>query len=115
MKNTLQEILAATSEVMKLSGEEILSNYRKQNLVTARQLFFYIAYENYYTYYKIGDFANRNHATVIHGHKKIKNELDYYPELETYINAIKLILSNIDRKWKNYHTIYNNINISHTL
>ena len=115
MKHNLKDILKATCQVMDVSEEQITSNRRLKNYVIARHLFFYVAYQNYHTYYQIAHITNRNHATVIHGYNKIKHELEYYPEISVYIKQIKSILINVDLKWLNYHTINNNINISHTL
>lgn len=112
----LKRILEAVSEVTLISENDIISKNRLQEMAFARHLYCYFACEKTRNSLKsIGKFINRDHATVIHGNKKILHELEYYPEVKHIVKRIDFKLKNIDEKWLNYHTINNNINISHTL
>jgi chromosomal replication initiation ATPase DnaA len=112
----LKRILKAVNEVTLISENDILSKNRLKEIVFARHLYCYFACEKTrYSLKSIGTFINRDHATVIHGNNKILYELEYYPEVRHIVKRIDFKLKNIDEKWLNYHTINNNINISHTL
>jgi chromosomal replication initiation ATPase DnaA len=112
----LKRILKAVSEVTLISENDILSKNRLQEIVFARHLYCYFACKNKMDSLKsIGTLINKDHATVIHGNKRISYELQYYPEVKQIVKRINFKLKNIDDKWLNYHTINNNINISHTL
>jgi chromosomal replication initiation ATPase DnaA len=112
----LERILKAVSEVTEISENDILSRNRLKETVLARHLYCYFACDKtFYSLKKIGMSINRDHASVIHGNKKILYEVEYYPEVAYLIKRINFKLKNIDEKWLNYHTINNNINISHTL
>jgi chromosomal replication initiation ATPase DnaA len=112
----LKRILKAVSEVTLISEEDILSKSRLKETVLARHLYCYFACEKTrYSLKSIGTLINRDHASVIHGNKRILYELEYYPEVKYIIKRIDFKLKDIDDKWLNYHTINNNINISHTL
>ena len=80
MKTTLTFIENAICIYFALTPEQLFSNTRKTEIITPRQLFFYMAYK--YTprsYASIGcyaqekELANRTwgHATVLHGAKVI--------------------------------------------
>ena len=112
----LNRILKAVSEATNISEEQIISKCRLKEVALARHLYFYTACkETSKSLNIIGKFVNRNHATVIYGNNKITYELEYYPEISKYVKSINCVLRNIDIKWLNYHTINNNINISHVL
>jgi chromosomal replication initiator protein len=112
----LKKILKAVSEVTDISEKQIISKSRLQEVSLARHLYFYFACKKTNKCLReIGELVKRNHATVIHGQKKISYELEYYPEISHFVKIINLNLKNVDKKWLNYHIIYNNINISHVL
>ena len=112
----LKTILKAVSSVTNIYEKDILRKSRLKDVVFARHLYCYMAcLKTSYTLKSIGNYINRNHATVIHGNKKILHELEYYPEVYKAIKNVKFKLSGVDDKWLNYHIINNNINISHTL
>jgi chromosomal replication initiator protein len=112
----LKRILKAVNEVTLISENDILSKNRLKEIVFARHLYCYFACEKTrYSLKSIGTFINRDHGTVIHGNKRILYELEYYPEVKHIVKRIDFKLKDIDDKWLNYHTINNNINISHTL
>jgi chromosomal replication initiation ATPase DnaA len=112
----LKRILKAVSEVTLISENDIISKNRLKEIVFARHLYFYFACEKTrHSLKSIGNFINIDHATVIHGNKRILYELEYYPEVKHIVKRIDFKLKDIDDKWLNYHIINNNINISHTL
>lgn len=115
MENSLEKILLATCRVMEVSELEIKGRSRLKHISLARQLYFNVAYENYHTYQKIGELVNRCHATVLTANNKIIYEIKYYPSVRKNIEEIKSTINEIDVKWRNYHIINNNINISHVL
>jgi len=60
-----------------ISKEELTKKSRDMELVFARQLIFYFCYElNLGTYRYIGSMAGKDHATVLHSVKVIKNYID---------------------------------------
>ncbi len=85
-KPTLEMIYKAVCEYFKIKNHsQIFSSSRKQNIVYARQIFMYLAYnETRYgvTLLDISKFIFNisgltfNHATIIHNKKKIKEILD---------------------------------------
>ena len=112
----LKRILKAVSEVTLISEDDILTKSRLKEIVFARHLYCYFSCEKTrYSLKSIGKLINRDHASVIHGNKRIIYELEYYPEVKHIIKRINFKLKDIDDNWLNYHTINNNINISHTL
>ena len=115
MKNDLEKILLATCKVMGVSELEMKGRSRLGHICLARQLYFNIAYENYHTYDKIGKSVGRCHATILTANNKIIDEMKYYPKILSDISEIKSVINNIDIKFRNYHIINNNINISHVL
>lgn len=112
----LKTILKAVSEVTNISEEDIISKSRLKEHVTARHLYCYFALKKTNkTLSVVGKFINRNHASIIHGSNKVKNELNNYPDVEENVIMVNSKLFKIDYKWLKYHTINNNINISHVL
>ena len=112
----LKRILKSVSEVMNIPESDIKGKVKTKEIVLARQLYCYTSLKKTHkSLMEIGELVNRNHATVIHSQKKISYEIEFYPEILHFIKTINLNLKNVDKKWLNYHTIYNNINISHTL
>lgn len=66
MKQSLEQI---AERIEKLTGymlEDLRLRTRNQDLVIARQLFCYFAYEDGYSYSKIGRYINRDHVIVIY-------------------------------------------------
>jgi len=112
----LNEILKAVTYVTNISEEDMKGSSRLKDIVFARHLYFYVSHKKCsFTYSYIGNSINRDHSTVMYACNKIKHELKYYSKVVETINKINFKLSGIDDKWLNYHTINNNINISHVL
>jgi len=57
-----------------ISIEELHSKSRKRYIIEPRQIMMYVMREHYgYRLERIGDYFDKNHATVIHAVKNIKN------------------------------------------
>jgi len=90
------------SEYFKI---DLLSNTRLDNIVSVRQSLFYVLRSRGIPYSVIGKAFNKNHATVIHGHKKVtdyinikdKATLALYKEAEMlakeYFNESPIVIS----------------------
>jgi len=94
---TLNEIMILVTKVTNVSIEQLKSNSRLQEIVTARHIFCYIAKNNIVCILsKISEMVNRNHATAIHSIKVVENALDQgYFEI---CNPVEVIQEIIDRK-----------------
>lgn len=90
LKNTnLQNILKVVSEVCNIEIRVMKSKKRNRDYVTARHLFFYIAHKYTKTQLEvIGKALNCSHATVLHGCKKIENQL-IYRDISWLVNKIE--------------------------
>jgi hypothetical protein len=77
-------------------GFDISVKRRIRDLVYYRYIFFKIAREQLkgLTTTAIGKSLNRDHATVLHGLKKIEHELDYNKEINNLYHKISDIVSN---------------------
>jgi len=93
---TLEMILKAACDVTGVTMGEAISKNRKREIVEARRMYMYFAYENHYsTCTKIGDLVNRDRTETLYHHKKVTmflttNEKHTY---ERYINNMKHILN----------------------
>ena len=81
------EITKIVSLVFKIDYLKLFESSRKRELVETRQAVFYIAYKTnqQLTLDAIGEYFNKNHATVIHGIKSAENLLETNKEF-----AVKL-------------------------
>jgi chromosomal replication initiation ATPase DnaA len=85
----LNDILKAVSEVCNIEIRVMKSKKRNRDYVTARHLFFYIAHKYTKTQLEvIGKALNCSHATVLHGCKKIENQL-IYKDISWLVNKIE--------------------------
>lgn len=67
---------------------------RKRELVKTRQVCHFIMVELYkYTLEKVGEFYNKDHATILHGKRTVQNEMDtnkeYKRDLIIIINKLR--------------------------
>ncbi|KAA0446110.1 MAG: chromosomal replication initiator protein DnaA [Candidatus Thioglobus sp.] len=76
---------------------DLSSKSRKQNIVFARQMAIFIAHEmTNLSLSKIGrHFGNRDHSTVLHAIKKIKEKLEIQAETKDDYELLKLKLTNL--------------------
>ena len=86
---TLDNILEVICHVTELKAYQLRSNTRKNNIMTARHLFFYIAHKHTKKQIEvIGKVLNRHHATVLHACNKIENQL-MYEDISSLVDAIE--------------------------
>lgn len=87
----MEQILKMVCAYYKLTPEEIRSKSRERYLVRARQMFYLLMFENMHqiAVSKASEFLGQDHATAIHGIKKMNEEISLYPEYRkdyTYFN-----------------------------
>lgn len=101
--NNNPSINSIVSAIVKVTGIEfnrIQSPKRQREIVNARQLFCYFTRKRTeLSFSEIGDIINRDHATVIHSVKEIKNLL-------TYDREFKEIVPEIEAKIEKYERLY---------
>ncbi len=79
----LAEIIERVAQVCKVEPQHIKSDRRDANIVRARQLVMWLAWKKTgYSFPRIGTILSRDHATVMHGCKKVEQKPDKFePEL----------------------------------
>jgi chromosomal replication initiation ATPase DnaA len=83
----LDELLTVASYVTELSKDEIMEKNRKGDRPLARSLCYKYLRDCGYTYHYIGKmFQGRNHATILHSLRTLKNDLDtnFKPTVEAF-------------------------------
>ncbi len=84
-----QDILEIVCSYYGLDFNLLLGKSRKSNIVKARQIYCYFCrILTNDSLAKIAKIINKDHATVMHSVKKLKNEMDVYPKLSTEITLI---------------------------
>lgn len=69
--------MSIVSQVCGLPIEKIVGKDRTRRIVIARQLYCYILREHFwYGLVEIGKSINRDHTTIIHSHRLVKNLLE---------------------------------------
>lgn len=93
----INDIQKEVAKHYALTISDLSSKSRKQHTVLARQMAIYICHElSSLSLNKIGkQFGNRDHSTVIHAIKKIKEKLLENNEIKNDYNLIKLKLANL--------------------
>jgi chromosomal replication initiation ATPase DnaA len=72
----LENIMSVVTKVCNVSYEDISGTCRKNNIVTARHLFFYIAVRlEKQTLIRVARMTNKDHTTVINGVRHVENML----------------------------------------
>ncbi len=76
-QTSIEEIMSVVSEQLEIKKEDIIQRSRKREIVQARQILQFFAIERTNDYLR--DIAYKtgvtNHATVIHSHKTIINDI----------------------------------------
>ena len=86
-------IILKVCKFMDINWETLLSESRKIELVNTRYIcYYFITKMTKNSTKKIGMIFNRDHATVLHGCKKIENFIDIYHEWDDKISKLNLIL-----------------------
>lgn len=96
----IYNILYFVKVTFNISQEELDSNSRDPKIVKARRIFFNItkAYTKE-SLKRIGNMISKDHATVLHGLKKMQEFKDIKdPEWDEYIQCSKLFLLQMDIK-----------------
>ncbi len=72
----LEDILNIVSKVSKIPESLLKSKTRKREVVLVRNIYFLLSWnETRESLASIGYVVNRNHCTIIHGKKTIKNDM----------------------------------------
>lgn len=92
---TTDLILNIVAEHFEVSAEDIRSQKRNAEFVTPRQVYMYLCREIIETPLTsiAKTLGKKDHTTIIHGIKKIEEEMKYNEELKNKVNIIKNILS----------------------
>lgn len=89
---TLDSVVKTVCDTYKVTEEDIASSSRKRPIVQARQVAMYLSqlHVKDVTLSRIGEYiGNKDHTTVLHSCKLIKNQLEYDKELKENISAIE--------------------------
>ena len=91
----LEEIVKKTSEVTGVPVNDIMSHRINSNLVYARYIAMFLAYElTTLSYVSIGRAMNRDHTSVMHAIKKLNNRGRGKSKVNTDMVKIKQLLAN---------------------
>jgi len=90
----IEDVIQTVSNFYNIEEDKIYSKTRKRNIVKPRQVVMFILREDYsFAYPAIGEkIGGRDHTTVIHSYKKIKDELKTDGELVRELNQIRSLL-----------------------
>ncbi len=105
MKNQLksQHVLNFISDYYKISHEDIIGHSRTKEIVKARQMYFYLAYE--YTGATMDVIAmtiDRDHSTAVYAVNKIKVQKEIYSTLQVEVDHLTLALHGYNPMIINY-------------
>jgi len=86
----IKRLISVVCSYFKVGEAELLSNSRKQNLVYARQICWYILKNNYkLTYQKIGSFfGGKDHSTILHGCEIIESSIKSSSETKKNVENV---------------------------
>tara|TARA_R110000744_G_scaffold90273_1_gene175289 strand:+ start:463 stop:1101 length:639 start_codon:yes stop_codon:yes gene_type:complete len=85
-------IIKEATEV--ITGCDITIKTRKREYVQARNLFSHFSREAGYTLEKIGEFLNKDHATIIHSLKSFQNDIETDVHFQKQHTQLQGILAN---------------------
>ncbi|MEX2514571.1 MAG: chromosomal replication initiator protein DnaA [Candidatus Paceibacterota bacterium] len=90
----IEDIIQTVSNFYNIEEEKIYSKTRKREIVKPRQVVMFILREDFsFAYPAIGEkIGGRDHTTVIHSYKKIKEELKTDGDLVSELNQIRSLL-----------------------
>ncbi|MBI5931491.1 MAG: chromosomal replication initiator protein DnaA [Chloroflexi bacterium] len=88
---SLNDVLQATARFYQLSLDDILSKRRTKDVSYIRQLAIYLAREETQASWpEIGDaFGGRNHSTMVHGYKKVAEEMETNLDMRREIEDLR--------------------------
>lgn len=82
----------AVCQYFGITFDELAGKDRQSHLVTARRVYCYLVckYDRHrYSLAKIGEFINRDHATVLHHNKKMIEQIDVYPDTKDLVKVLE--------------------------
>jgi chromosomal replication initiator protein len=90
-KQDIKLLLRTVADYFNLSAEDLISKRKDRKTTLARHVAIYLMREGYNcSLTEIGkELGGRNHATILHGYKKIASELSIKPNLANQIAEIK--------------------------
>ena len=89
-------IINQVSEHYRISPHALRTKDRHGNLVKARHLYCYFMREfTHLSLTEIGEYINRDHATIIHGWRSIKNQLESYGYFRKEIDPLEKRISEL--------------------
>jgi chromosomal replication initiator protein len=90
-KQDIKLLLRTVADYFNIPPEELINKKRDRKTTLARHVAVYLLREGYNcSLAEIGkELGGRNHATILHGYKKIANELSINPTLSNQIAEIK--------------------------
>ena len=92
---TIADIQAATAKAFAVAADDLLAQDRRPRVALARQVAMYLARElTHETLPAIGkSFGGRNHSTVLHAHKRIRDQLQRDADTFTTVEKLRATLS----------------------
>ena len=93
---TMDSIINEVCQYCKVSEEEMISSVRKHAIVQARQIAMYLSQQHVkdVTLARIGmRFGGKDHSTVLHACKNIKDGLEFDKELQSMVQEIEEIIT----------------------
>ena len=94
---TPKEIISATAKYFRLKPEDMKSQRRTKELAAARQIAMYLCRElTGVSLKKLGEeyFGNRDHTTIMHGIKKVEQDLGQNPDVKNAVETLMRDLRN---------------------
>jgi chromosomal replication initiator protein len=106
-KQDIKPLLRTVADYFSIPPEELVNKKRDRKTTLARHVAIYLMREGYnFSLTAIGkELGGRNHATILHGYKKIANELSINPTLSNQIAEIKEQLNPQKGCKKSYQTV----------
>ena len=93
IKTKANEVINHVCKLYGIELSELMSKSRLRELVEPRQILFYILHKKLnIPCQKVGAMFGKNHATVLHGAKNIKNWMPNDKPLRSTVNGIMLSL-----------------------
>jgi chromosomal replication initiator protein len=90
----LERIIMHVCSFYGIKREELFKVTRVKDIVKARAVVYYIAYNsNQMTYQFIGNRFNKDHATVLHSVKQLSNLMDTYRDIRIEVKRIEQLVS----------------------
>jgi len=87
---TAQHIVKKVAKFFNLKTEDILGTSRRSEIVRPRQIAIYLMRkESNFSYPTIGDFLKKDHSTIMHSYKKIKEAVNRDETVLRELNAVR--------------------------